>query len=121
MTPQTMLSIHAEDYVLRPLSVEDALAVVDAVRESVATVGAWMTWASPSYSLEDVSTWIQACTKHRVDGTGHEFGVFASSTGSDSLLSVEVLPLRLSRRFATMRSSSSNSRELKSLPQFTTS
>src|SRR3990167_6454399 len=78
---QRMLSLNSGPFVLRPVSDEDAPSIVEAVRESTATVGAWMSWATPSYSHAEAIAWIRACETSRAEGTGYEFGIFTSATG----------------------------------------
>jgi RimJ/RimL family protein N-acetyltransferase len=73
--------LDANEFFLRPLSEADASAVVEAVQESVASVGVWMPWATPSYSTVEVVVWIEACAASRAAGTGHEFGIFRKSDG----------------------------------------
>lgn len=79
--PQQMQSLESGKFVLRPASDQDAPSIVEAVRESMATVGAWMSWATPSYSHAEAIAWIQACETSRAAGTGYEFGIFTSATG----------------------------------------
>lgn len=76
-----MLSLDAGNFVLRPSTDEDVPSIVEAVRESTATVGVWMNWATPSYSHAEAITWIRACEVSRAEGTGYEFGIFTSATG----------------------------------------
>ena len=76
-----MLSLNSGPFVLRPVFDEDVPSIVEAVRESTATVGAWMSWATPSYSLAEAIAWIRACETCRAEGTGYEFGIFTSATG----------------------------------------
>ena len=73
--------LDATDFILRSLSEDDAATVVEAVRESAATVGAWMPWATPHYSTTEAQAWIQACAANRAAGSGHEFGIFSKSDG----------------------------------------
>ena len=70
------LSLHADDYLLRPLVPTDATAMAAAVRESMASLGPWMPWAHAAYDEADALAWIAACATARADGTAHEFGIF---------------------------------------------
>ena len=76
-----MLSLDSGNFVLRPTSDEDVPSIVEAVHESAATVGAWMNWATSSYSHAEAIAWIRACEVSRAEGTGYEFGIFSSATG----------------------------------------
>jgi len=39
----------------------DNAAIVEAVQESVATVGAWLDWCSSGYGRSDADAWIAVC------------------------------------------------------------
>jgi len=43
---------------IRKYHPEDNAAIVEAVQESVATVGAWLDWCGNSYGLADADAWI---------------------------------------------------------------
>ena len=66
---------------LKPLEIESATNVLEAVVESRETVGKWMTWASPAYSIENARSWIQTCNEERSRGLSYEFGVFTNDDG----------------------------------------
>jgi ribosomal-protein-serine acetyltransferase len=74
------MSLHADSYVFRPLLPEDAPAFADAVRESSDTVGRWMSWAHPGYSLAEAAAWIAHCTEQREQESSYEFGIFDSAS-----------------------------------------
>ena len=65
-------------FTLRPYVHADAAPMSAAVRESVDTVGRWMTWAKPDFSDYDAVCWIEHCATARAAGTAHEFGIFAA-------------------------------------------
>lgn len=71
------LSLAADDYLLRPLVSTDAPALAAAVRESMASLGTWMSWAHPAFDEADALAWIATCAAARTDGSAHEFGVFS--------------------------------------------
>jgi RimJ/RimL family protein N-acetyltransferase len=73
--------LDANEFFLRALVAADAAAVVEAIRESVASVGVWMPWATPTYSKIEAAIWIEACAASRAAGTAHEFGIFNKSDG----------------------------------------
>lgn len=71
-------SLRAGDYVLRPFIEVDAPAFAAAVRESMSTVGVWMTWAVTGYADKDAVDWFAVCEANRAAGTAHEFGIFGA-------------------------------------------
>lgn len=68
-------------FLLRPYRPADLPAFVDAVRESQASVGRWMTWAHAGFSTADGAEWLDRCARGWRDGTGYEFGIFDRETG----------------------------------------
>jgi RimJ/RimL family protein N-acetyltransferase len=71
-----MTQLHTDRFVLRPFTAEDAPAFAEAVRESVSTVGQWMSWAHAAYSEAEALSWIAFCDAARAAGHAHEFGIF---------------------------------------------
>lgn len=67
--------IAAGQFVLRPYLLSDAAAMSAGVRESVNTVGRWMTWAKPDFSEYDAACWFAQCDLARASGTAHEFAI----------------------------------------------
>lgn len=70
------MQLLADDFLLRPLIPTDAPAMATAVRESMASVGKWMSWAHPAYAEADALDWVAFCDAARADGTTYEFGIF---------------------------------------------
>jgi RimJ/RimL family protein N-acetyltransferase len=68
----------AGNYILRPYIDADAPQMSAAVRESMQTVGRWMTWAKADFAEYDALCWFAQCTAARVSGTAHEFGIFTA-------------------------------------------
>jgi ribosomal-protein-serine acetyltransferase len=68
--------LRAAAFLLRPYRDDDAPAMSAGVRESVQTVGRWMSWAKPDFSDYDALCWFAACHAARASGDGHEFGIF---------------------------------------------
>ncbi len=66
----------AGNFFLRPYTDADAAQMSQAVRESTATVGRWMTWAKADFSEYDAICWFAQCTTARASGAAHEFGIF---------------------------------------------
>lgn len=62
--------------VIRPLLPEDAVACHAAVCESLETVGRWMPWCHPAYSIRDSQQWIATCQDQWAEGQAYEFGIF---------------------------------------------
>lgn len=86
---------------LRPHRTSDALALGDAVRESVATVGRWQDWCHEGYTPADAEAWIAICQRHWLLGEGHEFLIFDAVT--DRLLGgMGVNHLNREHRFANL-------------------
>lgn len=66
---------------VRPFTQEDAQAFLEAVHESVDTVGRWLPWCHAGYSLDDASTWMSACRTFWEAGHGYNFAVIDDLTG----------------------------------------
>src|SRR5947207_627207 len=77
-----MQSIYATGFILRPFENRDASQFVQAVLESLQTVGAWMPWCHARYTEAEALDWFAACRRDRAAGTAFEFGVF-SEDGND--------------------------------------
>lgn len=69
---------------LRPFADSDIPSFVEAVLESTATVGKWMSWAHAHYSTAEAASWFAHCKAERESGASHEFGLF--DTGSNVLV-----------------------------------
>lgn len=61
---------------LRPFVESDLTSFVEAVLESTATVGKWMSWAHGDYTTADAMTWFAHCEAELESGTSYEFGIF---------------------------------------------
>ncbi len=77
------ISVNQEVYI-RPFKEDDGLSFVEAVHESVATVGAWMSWCHQGYSLQEAGSWFKLCQQNRAAGLAYDFGLF--SVSSDQVL-----------------------------------
>jgi ribosomal-protein-serine acetyltransferase len=62
---------------IRPYQPDDADALYDAVRESMAEVSRWMPWCHPGYSRDDASRWIDQTVAGHRDGTLYDFAMLA--------------------------------------------
>ncbi len=67
--------------VLRAFEDSDAPEYVIAARESVDTVGKWMSWCSASFSQQDAIDWFQLCRSELASGSAYELGVFSQASG----------------------------------------
>lgn len=65
---------------LRPWQMSDAPALINAVHESLATVGQWLPWCQRGYSLADAATWIEHCTAGRASTEHFAFAVCDATT-----------------------------------------
>lgn len=74
------MQLPADDFLLRPLVPADAPAIAAAIRESMASVGKWMSWAHPHYDEAAALDWVAFCDAARAAGTAYEFGIFRSDT-----------------------------------------
>jgi len=73
-----MTPLPAGSFLLRPFIAVDAPAFAAGVRESMGSVGMWMSWAHAEYSEEQALSWFAWCDASRADGSAHEFGIFLS-------------------------------------------
>jgi RimJ/RimL family protein N-acetyltransferase len=71
-----MTALSAGPFLLRPFIAADAPVFAAAVRESMSTVGTWMTWAHAGYIEREALAWFDFCDASRVNGSAHEFGIF---------------------------------------------
>ena len=78
-TTETPL-LHTHRYILRPFHASDASAFAAAVRESMATVGLWMSWANAGYNEGQARAWFAMCDAARAQGADQEFGIFRADT-----------------------------------------
>lgn len=66
----------AGHFLFLPFTESDAPSFTEAVRESGATLGKWMSWAHSGYSEAEAQSWFALCDQERANGTSHEFGIF---------------------------------------------
>lgn len=67
---------------LRPWRPDDAPALHEAVRESVASVGRWLPWCDAGYDLASAEAWIAQCRADWLTQEQFAFGVFDLGDGS---------------------------------------
>jgi RimJ/RimL family protein N-acetyltransferase len=75
------VELHAPGIVLRRVRADEAPMLLEAVRESMDTVGRWMSWCNESYSIQEATAWIDRQTVLAELGTAYEFGVFGEDSG----------------------------------------
>jgi ribosomal-protein-serine acetyltransferase len=78
------LVLHGPTVVLRPPGDNDIDAILAAVRESVAEVGAWLPWCHPAYDLEDAEGWVRGSREARA--RGEECAFLIGDAGSGAVL-----------------------------------
>ena len=71
-----MTQLHTGRFLLRPFVAADAPAFAQAIRESMASVGQWMSWAHAAYAEDEALSWFAWCEAARASGSAHEFGIF---------------------------------------------
>ncbi|MBY4896708.1 GNAT family N-acetyltransferase [Cupriavidus sp. AU9028] len=69
--------MRGDGFSLRPFRQADAEQFATAVRESMSTLGRWMPWASPRYSVRDAQLWFELCTENMASGLAYDIGVFS--------------------------------------------
>jgi len=72
---------------IRPYRDEDAPQFVAAVRESTASVGLWMPWCHPDYSLDEALAWFALCRSNMENRLAWDVGIFSAheTTGGASV------------------------------------
>lgn len=76
------LALQGPTVVLRPPREDDAEAVCEAVRESVAEVGAWLGWCHPAYDRDDALGWVRASRGARARGEECAFVITDARDGT---------------------------------------
>jgi ribosomal-protein-serine acetyltransferase len=64
---------------IRPFEDGDVEQFVSAVRESIATVGAWMPWCRPEYAAADALAWFAQCSANLSAAHAYDLGVFSAA------------------------------------------
>ncbi len=76
-----MFPITTSRLIIRPYSAGDITEQVDAVIESVMTVGRWLPWCHSSYSVKDAAEWFVICEQSIAANISYDLGIFDKSTG----------------------------------------
>jgi len=76
-----MQPLFFQGLVLRAFCDDDAQEFVHAARESIHTVGRWMSWCTPAFAERNALNWFAQCQSSLAAQSAYEFGVFAPETG----------------------------------------
>lgn len=66
--------------VVRPLRSDDAQALYEAARESIAEVSPWLSWCHENYSIEETRDFLASREQARAAGDWYSFGIFAKES-----------------------------------------
>jgi ribosomal-protein-serine acetyltransferase len=69
------------DIVARPYREEDAPGLLNAVRESVNSVGRWLPWCTVDYAEQHAVDWIRHCRTSWTSGDQFAFAIFDARGG----------------------------------------
>lgn len=72
-----MQPLIARDLCIRPFRKSDGPAFVEAVRESLSTVGVWMSWCTERFAIEDAEAWFAFCNEKLETGAAYDLGAFS--------------------------------------------
>jgi ribosomal-protein-serine acetyltransferase len=67
---------------LRPWRPEDAPALIEAVHESLESVGRWLPWCHAGYDLEEARAWVAHCRDGWTADEHFAFGIFDRDSGA---------------------------------------
>ena len=95
------MRLAGDGIVVRPHAPPDVAPVYAAVRESMSTVGRWMAWCHPDYSLRDAEDWYARCAVAWATDGDREFGIFDARSG-EVLGSIGVNQINRANRFANL-------------------
>lgn len=82
--PDSTIELADDRLRLRPWQGRDAMALVQATRESVTSVGRWLPWCHAAYDMSDALAWIAHCRAGWNCGEHFAFPIF--DRGSHQLL-----------------------------------
>jgi RimJ/RimL family protein N-acetyltransferase len=69
------------DILVRPLSLDDAPALHQAVRNSISSLSQWLPWCHAAYSLSDAEGWVAHCVDAWERRAEFPLGIFSSKSG----------------------------------------
>jgi len=70
-----------DSLLLRPFRDEDAGALFEAVRESIAEVSPWLPWCHENYSIEESREFISSRTRAATEVEWYSLGIFTEDSG----------------------------------------
>ncbi|QTF08502.1 GNAT family N-acetyltransferase [Brenneria izadpanahii] len=76
-----MFSLTTPRLLIRPCNTDDVSQLVDAVQESVETVGRWLSWCNAEYGAAQSTQWVMQCKHHIQAGVAFDFGIFNKTSG----------------------------------------
>jgi RimJ/RimL family protein N-acetyltransferase len=75
------IPLTTDSLLLRPYREQDAGALYEAVRESMAEMSPWLGWAHQNYSIEESREFIYSRARAAADADWYSFGIFAKENG----------------------------------------
>lgn len=94
-------SLVANGLCIRPFEVTDTAAFVNAVHESVSTVGAWMPWCRATYRADDARSWFDQCSANLRSARAYDLGIF-SADGAELYGGIGINQLNEQHNFANV-------------------
>lgn len=67
--------------IIRPYTAGDITEQVDAIIESVTTVGRWLPWCNSAYSVKEAAEWFVICEQSIAANLSYDLGIFYKSSG----------------------------------------
>ncbi|MBN4069054.1 GNAT family N-acetyltransferase [Beggiatoa alba] len=67
--------------ILKPFEEVHLADFVEAIRESVGSVGIWMSWCHAEYSKNDARLWFESCGRNIDNKSAYDIGIFLAQTG----------------------------------------
>jgi RimJ/RimL family protein N-acetyltransferase len=80
MTPLTLLD--DEDIVVRPLHMDEADALCEAVVASSAEIAPWQSWCTPDFAAREARAFLQSSLQERARRRAFDFGIVERTTGA---------------------------------------
>ena len=75
------VQLSQDSLVLRPFRDEDAAALFEAARESIAEASPWLPWCHENYSINESREFISSRTRAATEVEWYSFGIFAEDSG----------------------------------------
>jgi RimJ/RimL family protein N-acetyltransferase len=81
MTKTGMKPLCTQTLCIRSYQTDDMIAFIEAVNESVSSVGKWLEWCHEDYTQSEAETWFELCRKNNASGLAYEYGIFSNDSG----------------------------------------